>query len=77
MNFYGPGLPGEYRSPLVRLDTKYHGTQAGLRGPLFRKLEGHSALLCLNVGYFKEGSKNLHSLIEWLVDSKLESIFLA
>ena len=70
-------LPGEYRNPLVRLDSKYHRTQTGQRGPLVRKLENYGELLCLVVGSFQEGSKDLHSLLEWLVDSKLESIGLA
>ena len=32
-------LPKEYRNPLSKLDTKYHGTAAGQRGPLVRRLE--------------------------------------
>ena len=70
-------LPGEYRNPLAALDSKYHGTQPGQVGPLVRRLEGYGKLLCLVMGTFQEGSKDLHFLLAWLVDSKLESVGLA
>ena len=70
-------LPREYRNPLSKLDTKYHGTAAGQRGPLVRRLESYGDLLCLVVGSFQEASKDVHCLIDWLADTKLESIGLA
>ena len=70
-------LPAEYRTPLARLDNKYHGTQAGQVGPLVRRLEGYGKLLCLVMGTFQEGSKDLHSLLEIIADSKVKARGLA
>ena len=70
-------LPGEYKTPLAKLDSKYHGTPHGQQGPLVRKLEGYGKLLCLVVGTFQEGSKDLHQLLDQLADSKLRALGLA
>ena len=70
-------LPGEYRTPLAKLDTKYHGTPGGQTGPLVRRLEGYGKLICLVMGTFQEGSKDLHSLLETIADSKLRARGLA
>ena len=70
-------LPGEYRTPLAKLDSKYHGTQAGQVGPLVRRLEGYGKLLCLVMGTFQEGSKDLHSLLDIIADSKIKARGLA
>ena len=71
------GLPGEYRNPLIKLDTKYHGTPDGRKGPLVRRLDSYGDLLCLVVGSFQEASKDLHALLDWLTDAKMRSIGLA
>ena len=70
-------LPGEYRNPLAALDKKYHGTQPGQVGPLVRRLEGYGKLLCLVMGTFQEGSKDLHQLLDLVADSKLRARGLA
>ena len=70
-------LPGEYRTPLAKLDAKYHGTPGGQTGPLVRRLEGYGKLICLVMGTFQEGSKDLHSLLETIADSKLRARGLA
>jgi hypothetical protein len=66
-------LPGEFRRPLAKLDNKYHGTTDGQVGPLQRRLGGFGRLQGLVVGSFQEASKNLHSLLECLTDSKLRA----
>ena len=71
------GLPGEYRNPLIKLDTKYHGPPDGRKGPLVRRLDSYGDLLCLVVGSFQEASKDLHALLDWLTDAKMRSIGLA
>ena len=50
----------EYRRPLVALDMKYHGTQAGEVGPLVRRLDSFGNLQGLVMGAFQEGSKDLN-----------------
>ena len=70
-------LPGEYSKPLARLDHLYHGTAVGQVGPLERRLQGFGPLQCLVMGTFQEGSKDLHSLLEALADSKLRAKGLA
>ena len=46
-------------------------------GPLERRLQSYGQLQCLVIGAFQEGSKDLHSLLEVLADSKLRSRGLA
>ena len=70
-------LPGEYRNPLAKLDSKYHGTGLGQVGPLVRRLESYGRLQCLVMGSFQEGSKDLHSLLDIFADAKLRSKGLA
>jgi hypothetical protein len=70
-------LPGEYSTPLAKLDRKYHGTVVGQVGPLERRLQGYGRLQCLVMGTFQEGSKDLHALLETLADCKLRSMGLA
>jgi hypothetical protein len=43
-------LPGEYRTPLAKLYSKYHGTAVGQVGPLVRRLESYGNLQCLVMG---------------------------
>ena len=70
-------LPGEYRRPLSHLDHRYHGTEEDEVGPLVRRLDGFGQLQGLVVGAFQEGSKDLHSLLEIVADSKLPAKGLA
>ena len=70
-------LQGEYRTPLTKLDSKYHGTPHGQQGPLVRRLESYGNLLCLVVGNFQEGSKDIHYLLEQIAESKLRAMGLA
>ena len=46
-------------------------------GPLVRRLESYGKLLCLVMGTFQEGSKDLHSLLDLMADSKLRARGLA
>ena len=64
-------LPEEYRKPLAKLDQKYHHTQPGQVGPLESRLQGYGSLQCLVMGAFQEGSKDLHSRLKVLAESKL------
>ena len=70
-------LPGEYSTPLAKLDRKYHGVAVGQVGPLQRRLQEYGNLVCLVMGTFQEGSKDLHSLLETLADHKLRAKGLA
>ena len=70
-------LQGEYRNPLAALDKEYHGTQEGDVGPLVRRLQGFGPLQGLVIGAFQEASKDLHTLLETLAESKLRSRGLA
>ena len=70
-------LPGEYRNPLKKLDAKYHGTTDGQVGPLVRRLDSYGKLLCLVMGSFQEGSKDLHLLLDLLADAKIRARGLA
>ena len=69
-------LPGEYRNPLTKLDSKYHGTPDGQVGPLVRRLDSYGKLVCLVIGTFQEGC-DLHSLLDTIADSKLCAMGLA
>ena len=42
-----------------------------------RRLEGYGKLLCLVMGTFQEGSKDLHHLLDLVADSKLRARGLA
>ena len=70
-------LPREYKTPLANLDRRYHGTLEGEVGPLVRRLERFCPLQGLVVGAFQEGSKDLHTLLDLLADSKLRAMGLA
>ena len=71
------GLKGEYRNPLAKLDTKFHGMADGQVGSLVRRLESYGKLICLVMGTFQEGSKDRHSLLDLIVDFKLRARGLA
>ena len=70
-------IPGEYKRPLARLDTRYHGVGEGETGPLVRRLERHGRLLTWVMGAWQEGSKDLHSLLDTLADHKVQVLGLA
>ena len=67
-------LPGEYKKPLAKLDAKYHGTLPNQTGPLGRRLEVYGRLV---VGAWQEGSKDLHTLLDILADTKVRKPGLA
>ena len=54
-----------------------HGTTAGQVGPLVRGLDCHGKLICLVMGTFQEGSKDLHFLLDHIADSKIRAMGLA
>lgn len=64
-------LPAEYKRKLAVLDQKFHGTEPGLTGPLVCRLESYGKLECLVVGPWGEGSKDLHTLIRVLGESRV------
>ena len=65
------GLPLLYKKALERLDTSHHHTPAGQTGPLVRRLQSYGKLEGLVVGPWGEGSKDLHSLVKVLSETKL------
>ena len=65
------GLPMLYRGALKRLDSRYHNTAAGQTGPLVRRLQSYGKLEGLVVGPWGEGSKDLHSLVKTISDTKV------
>ena len=68
----------EYRrNPLYNLDSKYHGTQPDQVGSMVRRLDGYGKLFCLVMGTFLEGSKDMHSLLYIIAESKLKTRGLA
>ena len=70
-------IPGEYRRPLAMLDTRYHGVGDGETGPLVRRLERHGRLLTWVIGAWQEGSRDLHTLLDTLADTKVHLLGLA
>ena len=65
------GLQQQYRKKLMPLDTRYHHTPVGQSGPLVQRLESFGRLEGLVVGPWGEGSKDLHSLVKVLGETKL------
>ena len=51
--------------------------EEGETDPLVRRLEGHGRLLCWVMGSWQEASKDLHSLLDLLEDSKVQALGLA
>ncbi len=49
----------------------------GQIGPLVRRLESHGRLLCGVEGSWQKASKDLHSLLNLLADSKVQALGLA
>ena len=70
-------LADEYRRPLAALDERYHGTLQGQVGPLVRRLDSYGQLQGLVVGAFQEASKDVHSLLDVLADTKVKAMGLA
>ena len=65
------GLPLLYKRALQHLDTSHHNTAPGQTGPLVRRLESYGKLEGLVVGPWGEGSKDMHTLVQTLADSKV------
>ena len=68
---WAAGLPLLYKRALDRLDASHHKTRAGQTGPLVRRLQGFGKLEGLVVGPWGEGSKDIHSLLKVLAETKL------
>ena len=64
-------MPLLYKRALERLDTSHHHTPAGQTGPLVRRLQSYGKLEGLVVGPWGEGSKDLHTLVKVLAETKL------
>ena len=67
------GLALLYKRALDRLDSRFHNTAAGQAGPLVRRLQSFGKLEGLVVGPWGEGSKDLHSLVKTIADTKVAS----
>ena len=65
------GLPNLYKKKLQPLDTRFHGTLPGQSGPLVRRLESFGRVKGLVVGPWGECSKDMHSLIKVMGETKV------
>ena len=65
------GLPNLYKNKLVPLDARFHATLPGQRGPLVRRLESYGRVQGLVVGPWGDCSKDLHSLVKVMGESKI------
>ena len=65
------GLQQLYKRKLVPFDTRYHDTPAGQTGPLVRRLESYGKLEGLVVGAWGDCSKDLHSMVKVLGETKV------
>ena len=65
------GLPNLYKKKLAPLDARFHGTQDGQSGPLVRRLESFGRVKGLVVGPWGDCSKDMHSLIKVLGETKV------
>ena len=70
-------LQGEYRKKARDADRKFGGTAEGTIGPVETKLLQYGELQGLVVGAFGEGSEDLHSLVQIIAESKVNSMGLA
>ena len=64
-------MPNLYKRKLVPLDARFHGTPDGQSGPLVRRLESFGRVRGLVVGPWGECSKDMHSLIKVLGETKV------
>ena len=62
-----------YKQKLAPLDARFHATQQGQTGPLVRRLLSYGKLEGLVVGPWGECSKDIHSLVKVIGDSKAAS----
>ena len=65
------GLPLLYKRALDRIDQTHHNTPPGQTGPLVRRLQSYGKLEGLVVGPWGEGSKDLHSLVKTIAETKV------
>ena len=77
MNKRAKLLQAEYRKKARDTDRKYGVTMEGTIGPVERKLNQYGELQGLVVGAFGEGSEDLHTLVQTLAESKVNSMGLA
>ena len=67
-------LPALYRKKLHTLNRRFHNTVDGQTGPLVSGLNSFGKLEGLVVGQWGDCSKDLHSLVKILGDSKVAAI---
>ena len=67
------GLPAEYRRKARNVDKESRATSGDSKGPVEQKLEEFGELLGLVFGAWGEGSEGVHSLINTLATSRLQS----
>merc|ERR1712082_341330 len=65
------GLARLYRDSLDKLDRRFHGTTPGQTGPLVTRLESFGKLQGLVVGAWGEASRDLHSLVKVMAESRV------
>ena len=53
-----------------KLDRKFHGTEDGRTGPLVGRLQSFPPLQSLVIGAFGEASQDIHSLVDYLTESR-------
>ena len=64
-------LASYYRRELAKYDRQFHGTVGEEKGPLVTRLESFGKLEGLVVGPWGNGSKDLHSLVRTLAETKV------
>ena len=67
------GLTNLYKQKLAVLDARFHATQQGQTGPLVRRLLSYGKLEGLVVGPWGECSKDIHSLVKVIGETKAAS----
>ena len=67
------GLPADYRRKARDVDREARAASGDQRGPVERKLEEYGDLLGLVFGVWGEASEGVHTLIEQLATSRLDS----
>ena len=67
------GLTNLYKQKLAALDARFHATQQGQTGPLVRRLLSYGKLEGFVVGPWGECSKDIHSLVKVIGETKAAS----
>ena len=64
-------MEGGYKKKLEKYDQRFHGATGPEAGPLVRRLQSFGKLEALVVGPWGNGSKDLHSLVRVLAESRV------